>query len=56
MRIGPSDTFAFALRYGELPAEFTKEVAPGLEFDANGMPKISTDGNPFAENEECRVM
>jgi hypothetical protein len=43
-------------RYGELPTEFTKEICPGLEFDANGLPKMSPDGNPFGGNEDCRIM
>jgi hypothetical protein len=42
--------------YGELPTEFTKEICPGLEFDANGLPKMSPDGNPFGGDEECRIM
>jgi hypothetical protein len=46
----------FSYRYGELPTEFTKEICPGLEFDANGLPKMSPDGNPFGGDEECRIM
>jgi hypothetical protein len=43
--------------YGELPTEFTKEICPGLEFDANGLPKMAPgDGNPFGGDEECRIM
>uniref|UniRef100_A0A7S4R4K2 Peroxin-19 n=2 Tax=Ditylum brightwellii TaxID=49249 RepID=A0A7S4R4K2_9STRA len=45
--------------YGQPPAEIIKELAPDLEFDEEGMPKM--DGPlpgmpPFPGNEQCNVM
>lgn len=42
--------------YGQPPEEIIKEIAPGMELDANGLPKVDGSGLPFSENEECRVM
>lgn len=42
--------------YGQPPEEIIKEIAPGMELDANGLPKFDGTGLPFPENEECRVM
>jgi hypothetical protein len=52
----PALPFFLPCSYGELPTEFTKEICPGLEFDANGLPKMSPDGSPFGGNEDCRIM
>ena len=45
-------------RYGQPPAEIVKELAPGLEFDKDGMPKIDPSaGAPIpGMNEECSIM
>lgn len=44
--------------YGQPPADIIKELAPGLEFDEEGLPKM--DGGipnmPFPGNEQCVVM
>lgn len=37
--------------YGQPPNEIIQEIAPGLELDEDGMPKL--DG---AAGEECRIM
>lgn len=45
--------------YGQPPPEIIKEVAPGLELDADGMPKFDSSGLPMglnANEEECRIM
>ena len=44
-------------RYGQPPAEIIKDIAPGLELDEEGVPKLDAmDGMPFGENEECSIM
>lgn len=43
--------------FGQPPAEIVSEIAPGLELDDDGLPKM--DGLPFGgggEDGECRVM
>jgi hypothetical protein len=47
--------------FGQPPVEIIQEIAPGLELDEDGMPKIGGAGGmpPFmagANNEECRLM
>jgi len=42
--------------FGQPPREIIQEIAPGLELDANGLPKLEGSGLPFGTNEECRVM
>mmetsp|Transcript_5170 Transcript_5170/g.9077 ORF Transcript_5170/g.9077 Transcript_5170/m.9077 type:complete len:346 (-) Transcript_5170:103-1140(-) len=39
--------------YGQPPAEIMKELAPGLEMDEDGMPKMDM---PFPGNEQCCIM
>jgi hypothetical protein len=46
-------------RFGQPPHDLVQQMAPGLEFDEEGMPKM--DGNdsglPFPMgNEECSIM
>lgn len=42
--------------YGQPPVEIIQEIAPGIELDDEGMPKLDGSGLPFGGNEECRVM
>lgn len=45
--------------YGQPPAEIIKEIAPGLELDEDGVPKMDSGmpGMPFLPgNEQCSVM
>jgi Pex19 protein family len=45
--------------YGQPPAEIIHEIAPGMELDANGLPKLNGPVPPFAtggENDECSIM
>jgi peroxin-19 len=42
--------------YGQPPSEIIQEIAPGIELDAEGMPKIDGSGLPFPPNEECCIM
>jgi hypothetical protein len=42
-----------AQEFGQPPADLIKEIAPDLELDEHGMPKI--DGMPLP-NEECQIM
>jgi hypothetical protein len=42
-------------RYGQPPEEIIKDIAPGLELDEDGVPKIDAMGF-FGDNEECVVM
>lgn len=44
--------------YGQPPAEIIREIAPGLELDANGLPKFDgVEGMPpFPQGEDCRIM
>ena len=50
--------FISAFRFGQPPQDIINEIAPGLELDDDGMPKI----NPFAalgsagEDGECTLM
>jgi hypothetical protein len=45
-------------QYGQPPAEIIQEIAPGLELDEDGMPKLDGEGlPPFPGNpEDCRIM
>ena len=48
-------------RYGQPPADIIKELAPGLEFDEEGMPKMDGQmpGMPFPPGvggDECSMM
>jgi peroxin-19 len=43
--------------YGQPPQDIINEIAPGLELDEDGMPKVNPMGGmPFGGNEECRIM
>jgi len=42
--------------YGQPPPEIIKEIAPGLELDSNGLPKLDGAGMPFPDDGECRLM
>lgn len=43
--------------FGQPPPEIIKDIAPGLELDADGVPRLDTMGGmPFNGDEECRVM
>ena len=54
-------TFSTSRRYGQPPADIIKELAPGLEFDEEGMPKMDGQmpGMPFPPgvggDEQCTV-
>ncbi len=51
-------TFSLKQRYGQPPQDIVSEIAPGLELDEDGMPKINPmEGLPFGGgNEECTIM
>ena len=40
--------------YGQPPAEIVQEIAPGIELDSEGVPKLDTA--MLGGNEECRIM
>jgi hypothetical protein len=45
--------------YGQPPADIIQEIAPDIELDANGIPKMGGDdsgGIPNLGQEECRIM
>ena len=45
--------------YGQPPAEIVQELAPGIELDEDGLPKLGGAGDsgfPLGENGECRLM
>jgi Pex19 protein family len=45
--------------YGQPPTELIQEIAPDIELDANGIPKmgeVDSDGIPNMGQEECRIM
>ena len=43
--------------FGQPPTEIIQEIAPGLELDDEGMPKLNASGLPFPGNDEdCRIM
>jgi peroxin-19 len=46
--------------YGQPPAEIIQEIAPGIELDADGVPKMgdstTDDGIPNIGQEDCRIM
>ncbi|CAB9498737.1 Peroxisome biogenesis protein 19 [Seminavis robusta] len=43
--------------FGQPPVEIVQDIAPGLEFDAEGVPKMESAMPPFlAGDEECRIM
>lgn len=39
--------------YGQPPDDIIKKIAPGLEFDTEGMPVLNPGGIP---GEECAIM
>jgi peroxin-19 len=41
--------------YGQPPTEIIQEIAPGIELDAEGMPKLDGSNLPFPPNEECCI-
>ena len=43
-----------AQEFGQPPADILKDIAPDLELDESGMPKL--DGMAFPSDEECRIM
>jgi len=45
-------------RFGQPPTEIIKDIAPGLELDADGLTKMDGSGGmPFpGGDEDCRVM
>lgn len=51
---------SYHVRFGQPPPEIVKDIAPGLEFDADGLPKMDgAAGLPFpgaGGDEECLVM
>jgi hypothetical protein len=47
--------FFFSFRYGQPPSEIIKDIAPDLELDEDGVPKLDSMGG-FGDNEECVVM
>ena len=42
--------------YGQPPVEIIQDIAPGIELDDDGMPKLDGSGLPFPGNEECQIM
>ena len=51
------------IRYGQPPAEIISKLAPDLEFDEEGLPKMDKAGMPGMPglpfptgNEECTIM
>jgi peroxin-19 len=44
--------------YGQPPSDIIQEIAPGIELDSDGIPKMNGDtGMPMPYgNEECRIM
>jgi hypothetical protein len=42
--------------YGQPPVEIIQEIAPGIELDDDGMPKLDGTGLPFSGNDECQIM
>jgi peroxin-19 len=50
------DLMQEAQEFGQPPADIIKEIAPGLELDENGLPKLNGSGMPFPGNgQECRI-
>jgi hypothetical protein len=46
-------------RFGQPPPEIIHEIAPGLELDEHGVPKMNGmtgGGLPFGGSEECLIM
>jgi hypothetical protein len=52
------EPFSLKQRYGQPPQDIVNEIAPGLELDEDGMPKMNPmEGMPFGGgNEECTIM
>ena len=47
----------FTIRFGQPPQEIINDIAPGLELDEDGMPKINPlQQLPLGENEDCVIM
>lgn len=42
--------------YGQPPVEIIREMAPDIELDEDGMPKLDGTGFPFPGNDECQIM
>jgi peroxin-19 len=46
--------------YGQPPAEIIREIAPGLELDASGLPKLNGSFPPLSgdggDSDECTIM
>ena len=43
--------------FGQPPADIIQDIAPGLELDEEGSPKLNSSGLPFPGNDEdCRIM
>lgn len=42
--------------YGQPPAEIVQEIAPGIELDSEGVPKLDPATMMTGNNEECRIM
>jgi Pex19 protein family len=49
--------------YGQPPSDIIQDIAPGIELDDNGLPKMNTSSNhtgipsPFGnDTEECLIM
>jgi len=42
--------------YGQPPPEIIQLIAPDLELDANGLPKMDGTSMPFPDSEECLIM
>jgi hypothetical protein len=51
----PHFLLCYSNRYGQPPAEIIKDIAPDLELDEDGVPKLDTMGG-FGDNEECVLM
>lgn len=51
----PCNLLCHPNRYGQPPAEIIKDIAPGLELDEDGIPKMDAMGF-FGDSEECVVM
>ena len=54
-----STHLTFCDRFGQPPHDLVQQMAPGLEFDDGGMPKMdgADSGLPFPiENEDCNIM
>lgn len=46
------DLMQEAQEYGQPPADIIQQIAPGLEVDEDGLPKLDMNGL----SEDCRIM